>query len=206
MWLDKALHRLAVMLAVESIHIAHGNFEKLGLTTLAAFFSCFTKLTYLRLGNCTFSSLQQFLSMLSATTHLERLALVSVKAAPESPSREGTFLNVFDRLKDILGTKREADANLNIPQQPVAHLRILEISECDFMEEFVMWLQSDNRVQPVETLLLNIEDTNNMSAFSELMHTLGASLRNLNIQFGTRFGVFQSTAAGMSFPQIMYSF
>jgi len=199
-WLNKALPRLAVMTGVESIYISHGNFGKFNDIAIAALLSSFSKLTYLRLGYCSFSSVPQFLGLLSASVQLEHLALVSVKTEPESSNRTCMLPAVFRRRKNTVWAKKEGGHVPSIsPGLAVAHLRILEISEseCGFMKEFLAWLQCGIQVPPVDTLRLNIEVTDDISSYSELMRILGSSLTSLEIQFATRFGAFRSEAAGI---------
>jgi hypothetical protein len=201
-WLKKAFPRLAVMTSVESIRISHGNFGKFDDTAITALLSIFSRLTYLRLEHCSFLSVPQFLDLLSAATRLERLALVSMKAEPESSNRAGMFPAVFERAKNTIRAKKEGGhvpASI-IPQRVAPHLRVLEISEYGFMKEFLVWLQCGVQIPPVDTVRLNIESRDDISSYSELMRILGSSLTSLEIQFAARFGAFQSEAAGIYSP------
>jgi hypothetical protein len=207
-WLNKAFSRLAMMTNVESIRISHADFDKFDNMAITALLSIFSRLTYLRLEHCSFLSVPLFLDLLSASTRLERLALVSIKAESESSNRAG----VFERVKNTVRAKKKGEhiPAFTIPQQVVPHLRVLEISEYGLMKEFLGWLQCGVQIPPVDTLRLNIESRDDISSYSELMRILGSSLTSLEIQFATRFGVFQSEAAGIFtmryfLPRTLYS-
>jgi hypothetical protein len=195
-WLNKGLPQLAVMTAVESICIWHGNFEQLDDTAIAAWFSNLGRVTSLRLEYCSFSSPLQFINMLSSAPHIEHLSLDVVKAVPRSSNKTSIFpASMFERRRLVAYAKKTGPSPASVsPPSHAAHLRVLEMSDCGFMGEFLTWLQTGVQV---DTLRLDIASANNIPAYSELMRMLGSSLAGLDIQFPPSFGEFQSAVAGM---------
>jgi hypothetical protein len=122
------------------------------------------------------------------------LGIHFVKAVSESSNRASMkSLAALKWLRPIAHAKKETGpvpASVTL-RPPVAHLRVLDISDCGLMTELLTWLQPGGQV---DTLQLNI--TNDISGYSDLMRILGPSLTVLKINFIT-FRMFEPAAAGL---------
>jgi hypothetical protein len=183
-WLSEALPRLAALTAIESLSVHFGGFERSDNGTVVAFFSMFSLLKYLRLGNCTLSSFTQLLDAISASSHLERLVLANVEVVQDSSNGISMFPAVFAGLQHVVRARR-------VPSR----LRVLEMSSCNFSTKVLSWLCGNN-VPPVDTLWLNIASRDEVPIWSEFMRSIGSSLQDLTIGTMMDTGGFNSVAAG----------
>lgn len=195
-WLNQASRQLAVLTAVECLHIYHGQFEMLGDPMITSFFSSFSMLKRLHLSFCTFASSHQITLALSAPPQIECLRLHVVQQKPK-PS------NILSLFWDRLACP--AQISSPIPSQSMSdHLRFLEINECNFVS-ITRWLQRCGSIPTLDTLQLTLQNKTDMLACSELMRTIGSSLTDLTISCINTTNVLAWPAAGMfSFSLLSY--
>jgi hypothetical protein len=188
MWLNRALLQLAVLTAVECLHIDHGQFEMLGDAMITSFFSGFSMLKRLHLAFCTFASSHQLSLALSAAPQIECLRLYVVQQKPK-PS------NILSLFWDRLACPAQISSPIS-SRSMSDHLRFLEIYECNFMS-ITRWLQSCGNIPMLDTLQLTLQNKTDMLACSELMRTIGSSLTNLTISCMNTTNALAWPAAGM---------
>lgn len=194
-WLYKALPRLALLTAIESLHIGSREFERLDDTVIASCFSNLRLLKSLRIDNCSFASFCQLGNALAASACLECLVVNSVRVLRRKPSDGPGIAKaaMFVRLKGFMRTPAYYITHRRSPP----HLRILEIAKCGFIKKLSRWLQAGN--EPVETLRLDIERRGDIPAYSALMRAVAWSLNELRIHFKNNVDLVDFTVAG-KFP------
>lgn len=191
-WLYKALPRLALLTAIESLHIGSREFERLDNTAIASCFSNLRLLKYLRINNCSFASFCQLGNALSASARLEHLVLNSVRVLRRKKSG-GVWMARAAMLVRLKGVMRTPVYYITHRRAP-PHLRILEIAKCGFIKKLSRWLQAGN--EPVDTLQLDIERTGDIPAYSVLMRVVARSLKELRICFKNNVDLVDLTVAG----------
>jgi hypothetical protein len=180
-WLNKALRRLAILTAVETLLISANEFEKSNNVVITRFFSGFSKLKSLQLSYCSFSPCQLSV-VLSATPHLEHLGLCFVR-------ERSTFISIFSaRLKNFVSPTMISGHSM--PSRPVPnHLRKLNVVGGGFSAKIIRCVKIGNNISPIDTLQLLITNSDDINVHSELMRVLGPSLEDLKVDFGVCWGL-----------------
>ncbi|KIM86665.1 hypothetical protein PILCRDRAFT_815901 [Piloderma croceum F 1598] len=173
-WLNKALPRLAVFTAVESLEVDLARFDLLETETTRGLVSNFRMLRNLHFWHVKFRTFSQLVDVLGECPHLEHISFdcLFYQDKWDTP-HEG-----HPEIKNSLPT--------SCAQRIPLHLRTFDLGSCE-KNAILYWLLSGNSCLVINTLRLRtvcLEETRAIGAF---VRTLGPSLEHLEINFAVSF-------------------